>query len=85
MFFILSMEETLRTSQEGFIPTGFVKLIMLGVLKKKRMALSFVCAKIFIKCHIFFGIFGISKLCFTFFSKCRFDNVFARKRDHSTI
>jgi len=44
---------TLRTSQEGFIPTGFVKLITVGVLKKKRMALSFVCAKIFIKYHIF--------------------------------
>ena len=53
MSFILSMEETLRTSEEGFISIDFVKLCTMNVLEKRRKALSFDCAEIFTKCNLF--------------------------------
>ncbi len=84
MFFILSMEETLRTSQEGFIPTGFVKFFTAGVLKKKERFYHLPVQR-YSQNITFFGIPGISKSCFAFFSECRFDNVFARKLNHSTV
>jgi hypothetical protein len=79
--FISSMEETLRTSQEGFVPTGFVKLSAMGFPKRK--ALSFVCTKIFTKYNMVRDTCHFENL-FCIFSEGGFHKVFTRLLNHST-
>ena len=45
-WFILSMEGTLKASQEEFIPIRFVKISMVGILKKKKVFITCLCRDI---------------------------------------
>ena len=49
MFFISTMEETIRICLEELVDIGFVELFKAHLLEKKIKIISFVCADIFIK------------------------------------
>ena len=74
IFFILSMEETLRTSIERFIPAELVKLFAIDLLKKERLYHLF--AQRYSQSKPCYWIPGISKAYFAVFSsEGSFDNV----------